>query len=337
MATPVHRRARYSRRGPVPHEVVELESFTSAPLQAGEVRIEVLAAPINPSDLMTITGDYGQLPALPAVGGNEGIGRVVEHGPGVEAPGVGRRVLLPVGIGSWATHVTARAETLVELPDAGDPVQLSMLAINPPTAALLLQDMVDLVPGEWVVQNAANSAVGGYLVQLARTRGLRTINVVRRAPACAPVTALGGDVVLVDGDDLASRIREATGGAQIRLGIDAVGGTATDRLAQSLAPGGTVVNYGAMGGNACQVSPLALIFRGITLRGFWLARWFRQSTPSQRAALFGSLATAIVDGTLHAQVAHRFGLDAIADALKAAGEGGRNGKVVLLPNGDPLP
>ena len=334
MTTPVYRRARYARRGPVPHELVELEAFTPPALQPGEARIEVLAAPINPSDLMTITGDYGQLPPLPAVGGNEGVGRVVEVAPDVDTPAPGTRVLLPVGIGSWATHVTARADTLVPLPDAGDPVQLSMLAINPPTAALLLQDIVDLQPGEWVIQNAANSAVGGYAVQPARARGLRTVNVVRRQAACAQVAA-GADAVLVDGDDLAARVRDATGGAKIRLGIDAVGGAATDRLAQALAPGGTVVNYGAMGGGLCELSPLALIFRGITLRGFWLASWFEQSTPAQRTELFGSLAARIVDGSLHAPVANRYPLDAIADALAAAGEGGRGGKVVLVPNADP--
>ena len=334
MNTPVYRRARYARRGSAPHDLVQVEDFTPPALEAGQVRVEVLAAPINPSDLMTINGDYGQLPPLPAVGGNEGVGRVVETAPGVDAIREGQRVLLPVGVGTWATHVTARADALVPLPDAGDPVQLSMLAINPPTAALLLQDIVELQPGEWVIQNAANSAVGGYVVQLAKARGLRTVNVVRREAACAQV-AEDADAVLVDGDDLAERVRSATGGAKIRLGIDAVGGAATDRLAQSLAPGGTVVNYGAMGGSACELSPLALIFRGITLRGFWLARWFEQSTAPQRAELFGALARQIIEGTLHAPVARRYGLDAISDALKAASQGGRGGKIVLVPNGDP--
>ena len=335
MSTPVYRRARYARRGPEPHTLLEVETFTPPPLDAGQALVEVLAAPINPSDLMTITGDYGQLPPLPAVGGNEGVGRVVAVGPDGDASQVGRRVLLPVGIGTWATHVTANVDALVPLPEAGDAVQLSMLAINPPTAALLLQDIVDLQPGDWVLQNAANSAVGGYLVQLAKARGLRTVNVVRRASACAQVLASGADVVLVDGDDLAQRVRQATGGAKIRLAIDAVGGAATDRLAQSLAPGGTVVNYGAMGGGLCEISPLALIFRGITLRGFWLARWFEQSTLAQRHALFGALAGQIIDGTLHAPVAQRYGLDAIAQAVAAAAQGGREGKIVVLPNGEP--
>lgn len=334
MATPQNRRIRYTRRGPSPQELVEIQNFTPAVLEPGQVRVEVLAAPINPSDLMTITGDYGQLPPLPAVGGNEGVGRVLELGSGVDSPAIGQRVLLPVGIGSWTTQLVADAEVLIQLPDGGDPVQMSMLAINPPTAALLLQDIVDLQPGDWVLQNAANSAVGGYLVQLAKARGLQTVNVVRRESACGTVETLGADVVLVDGDDLAERVREATGGAKIRLGIDAVGGGATERLAQALAPGGTVVNYGAMSGDPCELSPLSLIFRGITLRGFWLARWFQQSTSAQRQKLFGSLAAQIAAGTLHASVERCYGLDEITEAIQAASQGERSGKVLLVPNGD---
>ena len=240
------RQARYTRRGPVPQDVIEAVEFTLPPPEAGQVLVEVMAAPINPSDVLTLTGQYGSLPPLPAVGGNEGVGRVVEAGLGVTGLKPGQSVLLPVGSGTWTTHMLADAKALVALPEGADFQQLSMLSINPPTAALLLSDFVELQPGEWVVQNAANSAVGGYLVQLARARGLRTVNVVRRESARAPVEALGGDVVLLDGDDLAARVRETTGGARIALAVDAVGGMATEHLAQTLAPGGTVVNYGAM-------------------------------------------------------------------------------------------
>lgn len=324
--------ARYARRGPVPQDVVETVDFSLPPLREGEVLVEVLAAPVNPSDLLTLTGDYGQLPPLPAVGGNEGVGRVAETGPAVTGLAVGQPVLLPVGSGTWTTHLVADARALMPLPAGADPLQLAMLAVNPPTASLLLSEFVALQPGDWVLQNAANSAVGGYLVQLAKARGLRTVNVVRRASATAEVEALGGDVVLVDGDDLAERVRAATGGARIALGIDAVGGAATERLAQALAPGGTLVNYGAMGGEPCVLSPASLIFRGIVLRGFWLARWFKTSDPQARARLFGELASLVADGTLHARVQATYGLDRIRDAIAAAAAPGRSGKILLVPN-----
>lgn len=108
-------------------------------------------------------------------------------------------MLLPRGSGTWASHIVAVAAQLQPLPNEADPLQLSMMTINPPTAALLLSEFGSLQPGEWVIQNAANSAVGFYLVQLARYRGYRTVNVVRREDAAEVVRETGGNVVLLDG------------------------------------------------------------------------------------------------------------------------------------------
>ena len=326
-------KAQYSQRGPVPRDVIEAVPFEAPPLQPGQVLIEVLAAPINPSDLLTLTGEYGLLPPLPAVGGNEGVGRIAALGPGVEALRIGQRVLLPIGGGSWTTHRVAPAQGLVALPGEGDPKQLAMITINPPTASLLLSEFAELHAGDWVIQNAANSAVGGYLVQIARQRGLRTINVVRRESAVEAVRALGGDGVLVDGEDLARRARAAAQDAPIRLGIDAVGGTATQRIAEALGEGGVVVNYGAMSREPCQISPAAFVFRDVSLRGFWLSRWFQQASPQRRAQVFGEIAHAVAAGALSARIQATFGLDRIKDAVAAAAAGEREGKILLLPNG----
>lgn len=327
------KQARYSVRGPVPQDVIESVDFTLPPPSRGEVLVEVLAAPIHPSDVLTLTGEYGSLPPLPAVGGNEGVGRVAELGEGVTTLRKGQTVLLPVGSGTWTTHQLADARALTALPEGADPVQLSMLTVNPPTAKLLLEEFVPLKAGDWVLQNAANSAVGGYLIQLAKARGVKTVNVVRRESAMAGVRELGGDVVLLDGDDLPVRVGQATGGAKLALAIDAVGGESTERMARALAPGGTVVNYGGMGGQHCVISPGSLIFRGISLRGFWLARWFKTADTAKRAALFGELVSMVASGRLFAPVQATYGLHAIKQAVAAAAAGGRSGKIVLLPNG----
>ncbi len=327
---PIMQRAQYASRGPVPQDVIECVEFTLPAPAAGEALVQVLAAPINPSDVLTLTGQYGALPPLPAVGGNEGIGRVLAVGDGVTLP-VGTRVVLPLACGTWSSHLLASASALIPLPDEGDAVQLSMLMVNPPTAALLLSEFVTLEPGEWVIQNTANSAVGLYLVQLAKRRGLRTVNVVRRADAIAGVQAAGGDVVLTDGPDLATRVAEATNGAKIRLGIDATGGSATERIARSLMVGGTVVNYGAMSGEACKIAAASFIFRDITLRGFWLAFWFRNATPEQQRALYAELVPLVAHGVLYAPVQRTYPLSAIKDAVIAAATPGRTGKIVLVP------
>lgn len=325
------KRAQYAVRGPVPQDVIAAVEFPMPELASGQVLIKVLAAPINPSDVLTLTGQYGMLPPLPAIGGNEGVGDIAALGPDVSGVTLGQRVLLPVGCGSWSTHVVAEAKRLMPLPNAADPVQLSMLTVNPPTASLLLSEFVDLKPGDWVIQNAANSAVGGYLIQIARSRGLNTVNVVRRDSAIADVRRDGAEIVLVDGPDLAKRVAEATSKASIRLGIDAVGGASTEHLARCLAEGATLVNYGAMSGEPCQVSPGTFVFRDLTLRGFWLAHWFRKATPPQQMALYGDLAKRIASGELHARVHATYDVDHIREAVAAAAEGARGGKIVVTP------
>ena len=135
-----------------------------------------------------------------------------------------------------------------------------MLAVNPPTAHLLLASIVDLEPGEWVIQNAASSAVGRYVIQLAKARGLRTVNVVRRDGLAESLQALGADVVEVDDEDLAERVVAATDVATIRLALDATAGSSTMRLAACAANGATIVNYGALTLQPCQMSPMQITF-----------------------------------------------------------------------------
>lgn len=325
------KRAQYTERGPVPQASITAVEFSLPPLSEGQALIKVLATPINPSDVLTLTGGYGILPPLPAIGGNEGVGVVEALGPGVTSPPVGQTVLLPVGGGTWATHMVADAKKLMPLPNDVDPLQLAMMTVNPPTAYLMLREFVDLAPGDWVIQNVANSGVGEYLIQLARIRGLKTVNVVRRESAVAAVKAMGGDVVLVDGADLAKRVAGATGGAKIRLGIDAVGGKSTDQLAGCLTEGGVLVNYGMMSGEPCVVSPASFVFRDITLRGFWLAMWFRKATPAQQMAVFGELAKLIATGKLRARVHATYDLSQIKDAVAAAATGEREGKILIVP------
>jgi NADPH:quinone reductase-like Zn-dependent oxidoreductase len=324
-------KAQYSERGPVPQAVIGATPFERPQLAAGQALVAVLAAPINPSDVLMLTGQYGMLPPLPAVGGSEGVGRVVELGPDTQGPAVGQTVLLPAGSGTWATHVIVPAARLIPLPNEADPQQLAMLTVNPPTASLLLSDFADLQPGDWLIQNGANSGVGSYVVQLAKLRGFKTVNIVRRESAVAGVLAQGGDVVLVDGDDLVERVKAATGGAAIKLGIDAVGGKATMRMAATLAEGGSIVNYGALSGEPCIVTPRELIFKDVSLKGFWLARWFRVTPQAKQFALLSELAGLIAAGQLSTPIQATYGVEQIKEAVAAAAAGERQGKILIVP------
>ncbi|MFA0812933.1 zinc-dependent alcohol dehydrogenase family protein [Microbulbifer epialgicus] len=327
-------KAEYQERGPVPQDVIQAVQFEEPELQEGQVLLEMLASPINPSDVLTLTGEYGMLPPLPAIGGNEGIAKVIKHGPNVSGPDIGQTVLLPVGSGTWATHMVADAKGLIPLPNDVDPVQLSMITINPPTAYLLLNDFVDLQEGDWVIQNAANSGVGSYLTSLAKLRGLKIVNVVRRASLVEPLLAAGADVVLVDGEvggkNLAQRVEAATDGAQIRLGIDAVGGMATARLGETLCDGATLVNYGALSREPCLLAPSVIIFKDITVRGFWLAKWFGTATLERQQEVLGAITGLVAEGKLSAPVHATYPLKDIKEAVRVAAAGERNGKVLMV-------
>ncbi|WP_373492525.1 zinc-dependent alcohol dehydrogenase family protein, partial [Parasphingorhabdus sp.] len=223
-----------------PPDVLKVMKAPQTALAAGEVRVKVLATPIHPSNLLQISGEYGVAPPLPAYPGAEGIGQVIETAPDVSGLQIGQRVML-VGVSTWREEIVAPVAAFIPLPDAGDAEQMSMLTVNPLTAHLILSSYVELEAGDWVIQSAANSAVGEYLIQIAKQRGLKSVNIVRRESLIPELEALGADIVLTDGPDLAARVAEATGNAPIALAIDAVGGGTFSQLVECLTFGGTIV------------------------------------------------------------------------------------------------
>jgi NADPH:quinone reductase-like Zn-dependent oxidoreductase len=299
---------------------------------AGEVVFDVLAFPINPADLSMIRGNYRLHPALPATPGAECVGRVAAVGAGVARLRPGDLVI-NLQRENWAQRRRIAEADAIPIQAGLDLAQAAMLRINPATAQLLLEDHVALAPGDWVIQNVANSAVGRHLIVLAKARGVRTLNVVRRDDVAAQLRALGADVVLSDGPDLAERARSAAGGAPIRLGIDAVSGGATKRIADCVADGGVVVSYGSMSGDDPVMSRAALGARGVSLTGFMLGRGLAKRSPDQVRALYADLATKLRDGVLKAPIDACYPIEEIKTALARAQEGGRNGKVLVLPNG----
>jgi len=285
-----------------------------------QVLIGVEFSPINPSDLLLARGIYALRPALPTVIGNEGVGRVLAVGVGVENVKVGDRVLAPLSSFTWRERMVVSADGLFALPPDGDPQQLSMLAINPPTAALLLSEYVNLKPGEWVVQNSANSAVGRWVIAFAKTRGLKTVNIVRRPELVHELQAIGGDVVVVDSPDVSEKIKAAVGQAELRLALDGVSGPATGVLASSLSPHGTLVSFAAMSMAPMSISPLDVIFKPITMRGFWLGH------PESAAKIVPPVAQAaemIASGRVHIPVAATYALSSIKEAVAHAQRGGK--------------
>jgi NADPH:quinone reductase-like Zn-dependent oxidoreductase len=292
------------------------------PPGANEVLVAIEYSPVNPSDLLVARGAYPLRPELPSVIGNEGVGRVLKVGPGVANIAVGDRVVPPRSSWVWRERMVIPAGGLFALPRGADPKQLAMLAINPPTASLLLSDYVDLNRGDFVVQNAANSGVGRWVIAFAKRRGLRTVNIVRRAELVTDLQAAGGDVVVVDGPEVTQEIKKAVGNGRIRLALDGVSGPSTGVLASVLAPGGSLVAYSAMSRSPMVLDPLAVIFAQITVKGFFMGhpQWESKIPPAIEEA-----ATLVAEG-VKVPIAAVYRLSEIK---KAVAHTLRGGKVLL--------
>jgi trans-2-enoyl-CoA reductase len=312
-----------------PANALHIETCPWPAPAANEAVVKMCAAPINPADLNQIEGKYPVRPTLPATPGFEGAGIVVELGTEVKGLTNGALVILPHNVGTWRDAVAVKAEELVVVPHGIEPVQAAMLKINPLTAWRLLDDYVDLQKGDWVIQNAANSAAGRDVIHIAHELGYRTLNVVRRAELIDELCAEGGDVVLLDGDNLREEVKKATGGSSIRLGLNSVGGDSALRLANCLAPGGTLVSFGAMSLQPLKIPTGLLIFKDLRFRGIWINKWYDNATPAERIETFRPIFEMARRGLLQTKVEKAYPLSEIKAAVTHAAQGKRCGKIIL--------
>jgi trans-2-enoyl-CoA reductase len=312
-----------------PADVLQIREMPRPHAGEGEVVVEIRAAPINPADLNAIEGKYPLRPALPATPGFEGSGFVAEIGAGVQNLGVGAHVILPHDVGTWREAVAVKADKLVVVPKGIDPVQSAMLKINPITAWRMLHDFVALKRGDWFIQNAANSAAGRAAIQIAHDLGHKSVNVVRREELIEELLVEGGDVVLVDSENLRDEVKSATGGAPIRLALNAVGGENALRVANTLAPEATMVTYGAMSFQPLRIPNGLLIFKNLHFCGFWVNKWYDKATPEQRIETFTPLFDMAQRGLLKTKVEKSYSLGEAKAALAHAAQNKRSGKIIF--------
>lgn len=287
---------------------------------AGEALVEVEYAPVNPADLLLILGYYAVKPSLPSVVGNEGVGKVLEIGPGVANVKVGDRVALPLSSFTWRERMVIGAENLVVLPASVDPKQLSMTVVNPMTAYLLLNEFGVLKPGDWILQNAANSGVGRWVIAFARERGIKTINIVRRPELVDDLKAAGADAVLVDGPEIQAQIRAAIGDAPLKIAFDGVAGPASSVLTSALDFGGSIISYSAMSGQPITLNPVDTVFKDVVSRGVFIGH---PQHAAKYPVVIEQAAQLLADGKIQVPVAAIYPLSAIKDAIAHAQNGGK--------------
>lgn len=308
-----------------PAAAVELREVSVPQPARDEVLIEMLICPINPADLLLLTGRHFYRPELPAPVGIEGVGRVVEVGNEVTTLAVGDLTAVPFG-GTWREFLKMKAIDVLLLPSDIDLLQAAMLSVNPVTAAGLIEGVAG---GSWILQNAANSAVGQLVIRLAAHRGIKTVNIVRRAELASQLEAIGADVVLVGDENLAERIREETGGAEIVRALDAVAGEATGRLYRGLSDGGQLICYGLLDSNQIILGAADVVFRNVMIKGYSRLRLLGQMHPDRRKELIRELTDLLQLGVLQSPVEHIYPLEEVHQAIEHADRSGRSGKILL--------
>jgi NADPH:quinone reductase-like Zn-dependent oxidoreductase len=314
-----------------PARVLELRDDIPDPEPAaGQVVIDLEAAVVQAADARTVLGAEGFRKKLPRTPGYEGVGRISALGSGVTGLEVGTRVFAPLGAGTFRERVAVDAQGLMTAPE-GDAVQVALLSLGPTSALLMIQDFVQLEPDDWVLQNAANSAVGRILIQLAKDLKIRLVNAVKSSAVIGELKEIGAGAVLLDSDDLRDRVLAVTQGAPIKLALDAVGGSATARLARCLANEAVIVSYGALSGEPCQIPSDALASRGIRLCGMNPSRQLARKTPEERRALYDRIGELLAAKRMQARIAGTYELDQSIEAIRRAMVSGdkRFGKVAI--------
>jgi len=317
-----------------PSEAVELIDSPLNILGHDEVLVSLEASPIHISDFLMIAGRYGIKPTFPASLGAEGVGIVTKIGPRVDHNLLNKRVvILPTyDYGTWAEKVVVPANSIVSVNSEAEALQLAQLTINAVTAYLALRDYARLMPGEWIGQTAANSAVGQYVISLAQMAGIKTLNVVRSADSVDLVKSAGGDLVVQSDENLENNIREILNGRQLSLVLDTVGGTTVGVLAKFLKNHATIVGYSSESGQSPVIAPLDLFYRRLNYSGFWVIDWFRTTPKSEIDRVISHLSDLIAEGKLMAKIGGTYNLDAYKDAFQAAQQLGRRGKFFFTFN-----
>jgi NADPH:quinone reductase-like Zn-dependent oxidoreductase len=212
------------------------------------------------------------------------------------------------------------------------PDEAAAQLVSMPFSAIALVDFLELSEGDWIVQNAANGAVGRLVAQLAAPRGVNVVGLVRRSDGVAELREQGIErIVATDDDGWRDRVRQLVGDAPIVAGVDSVGGSAAGDVVSLLAEDGVLVVFGAMASPTLEISSGDVIFKQVVVKGFWGSKVFPAMDRSKRAALMGELVSGIASGTLTLPVEKVYSLDEIADAARASAEPGRRGKILLRP------
>lgn len=315
-------------------------------LGATSLLLKFKYAPINPSDINQIQGVYPIKPDVPnAFAGNEGLAEVVQVGSGLGQKWVEGDLVIPTKpcFGTWRNYAVATPEDLVKLPKETPHLEAATLSVNLCSAYRMIKDFSGC-KGR-IIQNAANSGVGRYVIQLAKLWGYETVNIIRKRDDVSKLVQelqdIGASEIIFQEDLVSSRasLKEKFPGG-FDLALNCVGGNVAVEMLRHLKDGGTMVTYGAMSREPISVPASLLIFKDIALRGFWMGKWKQDHSSSKEySEMMKQLLDYIKTGQIKSPPVHVIDLDfshdnkilenTLKDALTLASKPYLDKKVVL--------
>jgi NADPH2:quinone reductase len=318
-----------------PAEVLQVREATIPNPGRGQVRVRMLASPINPSDLLYVRGQYGKVPHLPATPGFEGVGVIDATGPGLirhlRGLRAGRRVAVPTSAGgNWQEQVIIPARQAVPVPSELTDEQAATFFVNPASAVVMTRYLLRVPAGAWLLQTAAGSALGRMVIRLGKRHGFRTINVVRRREQAEELIQAGADAVICTQDEsIRERVQALTQGAGVPFALEPVGGTTGSEVVQCLGNGGRMLVYGTLSMEPLSVDPRPLIVNQARVEGFWLSEWVKRQRILTMLGLFREVTSLLREGVLTTEIGTTLPLDQVQAAVRLAETPGRQGKVLL--------
>lgn len=325
------RTATYKQFGK-PSEVLNITDSPTPEPKNNEVRIKTILSSIHNHDIVTIKGEYGNKPELPATGGSEAVGTIDALGQEVEGFEKGQRVVVSGVQGTWAEYFTAPASSLIPIPEAIDDEMAAQL-IAMPMSALLLIEFLNIQPGQWLIQNAANGAVGESMAMLAPQRNIHTINLVRSKESEQELIDLGitENNVVTDNEDWKQHVKSIVGDAKISGAVDAVGGQSGGELISLLGKHGAMASLGSVSGEPLMLNPSNLIFNLTQVKGFWASDLMQEISSDNKQRLIKELIDNAASGKFKLPTGGIYNLDDIQTAVSEKVQSEKKGKILLKP------
>ncbi|KAF8375227.1 hypothetical protein PRIPAC_81656, partial [Pristionchus pacificus] len=315
-----------------PREVTELVNENiSTELESYEVVVRWLASPINPLDINKIQGAYMMKPSLPAIGGSEGVGRVIKIGSSVTRVSPGDKVVIfALNSPSWSDVSVVEEGDLIKIDNRITPNQGATMMVNPPTAWLMMK-MGGMEKGDWIIQNSANSGVGRAVIEIAKEKGYHTINIVRDRPNINELKdeliRMGGDVVLTEEEVK----NEGKNEGRPKLAMNGVGGKSCLQISSLLARGGMLITYGGMSKKAHEISTSALVFNNITAVGIANGVWMMDPANKKESdIMLSEIQDYLIRNVLHAPPMDEHPLENYKTAIQNSMDGKHAKQIFII-------